>query len=226
MKLMTFAAIAAIAVVCAAPSAAAQNKAAANFVDDGCGAAVYPVRALNNRQNGLVEAGFLVGPDGAVEDSFIVTSSGVPDLDRATLETYRKCRFTPSTLNGQPVARWQPLLQSWLINSYPADPAFLKKMESGTPAGQYLLALMYRQGFMVAKDEAAAQRWLQVAAERGVPMAQFRMGEAYERGDGVAQDDEQAAVWYRKAAAQRNTFARERLHFGFGSIAPVPEKES
>jgi TPR repeat protein len=65
-----------------------------------------------------------------------------------------------------------------------------------------------------------------VAAEGGFDMARFKLGVAYETGTGVAQDDQQAANWYRQAAAQRNTFARDKLQFGFGSIAGVPEAKN
>jgi TonB family protein len=233
---MKFVTIAAIAALCAVPAAIGQDKLAATppvpatgsqKVDSkSCGPLSYPRRAFDNWQTGMVEAGFLVGADGAVEDSFLVTSSGVPDLDRATLASLRKCRFTPATADGQAVTRWMPVLYVWQLESTSAEPEFLKKLEQGRPAGQYLLALMYLKGFMVPKDEQVARRWLPVAAERGVPMAQFRLGEAYEEGSGVAQDDARAVFWYRQAAAQRTTFAREKLHFGFGSIAPVPEKEN
>jgi TonB family protein len=187
----------------------------------------YPPKAMRDGKEGVVEAGFLIGPDGTAQESVVVTTSGAPELDRATLVSLGKCRFKPAMVNGQPITGWQILLYKWELDPpQEASPEFLSAVENGPPAAQYLLSLMYRKGFRVDQDQQAARRWLQVAAERGFAMAQFHLGAAYERGDGVAQDDAQALSWYRKAAAKGNAFAREKLRFGFGGIAAEPEAKN
>lgn len=220
-KFTAFAALAGMVALTACFAAFAHDMpAGVGTGKPGCAKPEYPPNALRKEQGGIVEAGFLIGPDGAVQDSFVVTSSGVPDLDRATVEGLSRCLFKPKLVDGQPVAFWQNVEYKWEIepDGY-APPALMLALEKGPPALQYVLSLMYSKGFKVDKDDKASHRWLQAAAERGFGMAQFKLGEAYEKGSGVAQDDAQAASWYRKAADQRNVFAHDKLRFGFGSIA-------
>ena len=227
-KFATFAALLGIIAVTACLNALAQdNPSGAPAEKPSCSQPPYPKRALASEQSGIVEAGFLIGTDGKVQESFVVSSSGVAELDRATVVGLGKCRFIPKTVGGLPVTGWQTVLYKWELDPpRRASPELLSAVENGPPAAQYLLALMYTKGYMVDEDEQAARRWLQVAAERGFAMAQFQLGVAYETGAGVAQDDAKAASWYRKAAAQHNRFAREKLHFGFGSIAGVAEAKN
>ena len=66
---------------------------------------------------------------------------------------------------------------------------------------QQNLALMYLEGRGgLARDTAAAVRWLMPAAEQGLAAAQYNLGVAYETGDGVMEDDAEAVRWYQKAA--------------------------
>lgn len=227
-KFATCAALAGLVAATACLEAFAQDKpAGARAETTACIQPQYPPKALRDGKEGIVEAGFLIGPDGMAQERVVVTTSAVPELDRATLVSVGKCRFQPATVDGQPVTRWQTLVYKWELDPpQKASPEFLSAVENGPPAGQYLLALMYTKGFRVVKDEQAARRWLRLAAERGFDMAEFHLGAAYERGDGVAQDDAQALLWYRKAAAKGNGFAREKLRFGFGSVAAETEAKN
>ena len=65
-------------------------------------APVYPPIALAARKEGVVILEAVIAEDGSVSDARVLRS--VPLLDAAALEAVRQWRFTPTLLNGQPVA--------------------------------------------------------------------------------------------------------------------------
>jgi protein TonB len=65
-------------------------------------APVYPAIAQSARISGVVIIQATIGVDGAVIDATVLRS--VPLLDQSALEAVRQWRYTPSRLNGQPVA--------------------------------------------------------------------------------------------------------------------------
>lgn len=72
--------------------------------------------------------------------------------------------------------------------------------ESGNRDAQFNLALLYENGFGVAKDGAQAAHWFRRAAEQDDRSAQAYLGEMYAQGLGVARDDIEALSWYKRAA--------------------------
>lgn len=62
----------------------------------------YPAIAQAARVQGIVIIQATIGTDGRVVDATVLRS--VPLLDVAAIEAVRQWRYTPSTLNGQPVA--------------------------------------------------------------------------------------------------------------------------
>lgn len=65
-------------------------------------APVYPAIAIAARVQGVVIIQATIGPDGNVIDAAILSS--IPLLDEAALAAVRQWRYTPTRLNGQPVA--------------------------------------------------------------------------------------------------------------------------
>ncbi len=65
-------------------------------------APVYPAIAQSARISGVVIIQATIGVDGTVIDATVLRS--VPLLDQAALEAVRQWRYTPSSLNGRPVA--------------------------------------------------------------------------------------------------------------------------
>lgn len=65
-------------------------------------APVYPAFAQAARVSGIVIIQATIGVDGAVEDVAVLRS--VPLLDQAALAAVRQWRYTPTRLNGEPVA--------------------------------------------------------------------------------------------------------------------------
>ena len=63
---------------------------------------VYPAIARSARVAGTVVIAATIGPDGKVIDTKVVKS--VPMLDQAALDAVQQWEYTPSLLNGAPVA--------------------------------------------------------------------------------------------------------------------------
>lgn len=95
-----------------------------------------------------------------------------------------------------------------------ADVADLKilmaQAESGDAAAQVALAVRYRDGKGVAKDDAEAMRWAHRAADSGNADALDFVGFAYLRG-AVVKREPAIAVAYFKAAADRSAQAAFNL---------------
>lgn len=77
---------------------------------------------------------------------------------------------------------------------------FGKAAESGDPAGEYGLGVLYFQGTGVAQDFARSSRHFRAAAEQGHVLAQYNLGNAYLHGHGLDKDMEQAEHWWRQAS--------------------------
>jgi hypothetical protein len=70
---------------------------------------------------------------------------------------------------------------------------------------------MYEFGDGVAKDDAAAFKWLTLAANAGQRVAQADLGELYFTGRGVAQDGYQGVVWSVRAGEDGAPLALFRI---------------
>jgi len=63
----------------------------------------YPARALADRKEGWVIVSYVVSPTGSVIEPMIENSSGSEDFETAALRAVQRWKYTPATLNGQPV---------------------------------------------------------------------------------------------------------------------------
>jgi protein TonB len=66
----------------------------------------YPALSRRMGEQGEVRLDVHVGADGAVLDVQVRASSGSPALDRAAIDTVRRWRFRPATVDGQAVSEW------------------------------------------------------------------------------------------------------------------------
>jgi len=66
----------------------------------------YPGAARRLGDEGEVRLDVHVGADGTVLDVRLRQSSGSPLLDRTAIETVRRWRFDPATVDGRPEAAW------------------------------------------------------------------------------------------------------------------------
>ena len=78
----------------------------------------YPRESFQQREEGKLTARFLIGPDGRVQKTEVVTSSGFPRLDEATVNGLSQCRFVPAKIDGEvdPEPAWTLLTYTWKIN--------------------------------------------------------------------------------------------------------------
>ena len=84
---------------------------------------------------------------------------------------------------------------------------YLAAAQQGDPESQYVMALMYKAGEGVAKNEKEAAAWLLKAAGQKHPEAQSALGDLYEKGVGVKKDKVEALKWYLLAKANGDTLA-------------------
>lgn len=80
---------------------------------DSCSRPVYPDAELRQNHHGTVTLRFLIGADGKVKDSRVVTSSGYPALDEAARAGIAKCSFHPARVEGKPVDAWTHVQYVW-----------------------------------------------------------------------------------------------------------------
>lgn len=175
----------------------------------------YPRDALQRMDEGVTLLGFLIGLDGGVRDSVVLSSSGSRDLDKAARETLSTCRFKPATANGEPVEHWTPVMYKWAMSDDPGLQRAKHKASvasiDGDAAARYQLALLFSVTATTDAERERARTLRQSAAEQGYAHAQFDLGIRYERGDGVPKDLEEARRWYVKAAAQGDVLAVQWL---------------
>ncbi len=75
-----------------------------------------------------------------------------------------------------------------------------KAAETGDPAAQNDLGVMYQKGVGVTQDYAEAMKWYRKAATQGFADAQFNLGLMYHYGYGVPQSDVKALMLFKLAA--------------------------
>jgi TonB family protein len=80
---------------------------------DTCTRPAYPEQEAGQNHQGRVTLRFLVGADGKVKESRVMSSSGYPALDEAARVAISKCSFNPPMANGQAVDAWVPVQYDW-----------------------------------------------------------------------------------------------------------------
>ncbi len=92
--------------------------------------------------------------------------------------------------------------------------------EQGNANAQYLVGLMYLNGYVDPPSADAAATFIERAAEQNHLEAQTELARMYRTGDGVAQDAEKMAKWYRRAAEQGDVGAQlllaDTYAYGYG----------
>jgi TPR repeat protein len=92
----------------------------------------------------------------------------------------------------------------------------------GKADAQFDLGFAYAKGLGVARDDAAARHWFELAAGQGVVKAQYWMGAMLERGRGGPRSYAEALVWYRRAADQGFSPAEVAMGRFYGRGLGVP----
>ncbi|MCS0584074.1 energy transducer TonB [Massilia pinisoli] len=81
-----------------------------------CVKPAYPIDALRAEAAGVVTMRFLIGADGAVQETRLVKSSGHASLDHAAIDALSKCRFKPAAVDGKLVEHWQEVKYTWSLD--------------------------------------------------------------------------------------------------------------
>lgn len=79
--------------------------------------------------------------------------------------------------------------------------------QQGDPESQYIIALMYKAGEGLTKDEKSAAEWMLKAALQKHPEAQSALGNLYAKGVGLKMDKIEALKWYLLAKANGDILA-------------------
>ncbi len=91
----------------------------------------------------------------------------------------------------------------------------------GDARAQTWIGVMHNEGKGVARDHAAAIRWLGRAASQGYAEAEFRLGVIHEFGHGIKENKARAREYYECAANHAHVDAQLRLselyEFGIGT---------
>lgn len=83
--------------------------------------------------------------------------------------------------------------------------------ESGKPAAEYEVGILYAEGRGAPQSFEQAARWFERAANQGFAPAQYRLGSLYEKGQGVKKDLEAARRLYKAAAEKGNAKSMHNL---------------
>ena len=99
-----------------APPAPAVVQSAKIDMSVGCQKPQYPETSRLSNEQGAVTIGYLIGADGGIKDSKIISSSGFKRLDMAARDALGLCKFQPGSENGQAVDSWARIKYTWRLN--------------------------------------------------------------------------------------------------------------
>ena len=90
---------------------------------------------------------------------------------------------------------------------------FQEAARRGYAPAQVNLAMMYLQGWGVARNAGTALYWLTLAAQQGQPVGLFDLGQFYFSGCGVRQDYAEALRLFQEAARKGNAAAEVNIGY-------------
>jgi TPR repeat protein len=113
-------------------------------------------------------------------------------------------------------------VKAYDAGDYPKAFAIFKDRASDDVAAMRNVALMLRKGEGVAKDPAAARKWMLRAAIAGLPTAQADLGEMLLDGEGGPPDPAAALPWLQLAATASHPIAQFQLGeiYEAGQVVP------
>jgi TonB family protein len=95
--------------------AAGESAASAPAPAVSCEAPEFPTRWQEEGDSGTVTLAVLVGEDGKVMASRLLSSSGIARVDRASLKASAKCRFQPAAGGNQSMPAWTRVQYTWVV---------------------------------------------------------------------------------------------------------------
>jgi periplasmic protein TonB len=95
--------------------AKALAKTGATLPRGSCEEPDYPAISARAKEEGSVLLEFTISAEGKVVQSKVLSSSGYPRLDEAAKAAYAKCKFSPATVDGQPVQGSTKVRYNWTL---------------------------------------------------------------------------------------------------------------
>ena len=97
------------------------------------------------------------------------------------------------------------------VLEYKQDPEcikwFEKAYENGEIEAAYRIAMIYKYGEVVPKNDEMRNKWLQIAADQGYAMAQTDLGVFLINGEGIEKNEGDGIQWMQRAANTNNGLA-------------------
>ena len=91
----------------------------------------------------------------------------------------------------------------------------------GNADAQYHLALLYKSGKGVKKNNKTAFYWFKKSADKGNVRAQYNCGVIFENGYGVKTSYKKALHWYKMAAQKGHQKSIAKLDAGFSTTKNI-----
>lgn len=87
----------------------------ARIDEKSCEKPSFPVRWLEEGDEGKVTLAFLVDTDGKVLDTRVIESSGFGRVDRASIRAGARCKFQPGAKDGVAAPSWAKVQYAWVV---------------------------------------------------------------------------------------------------------------
>jgi periplasmic protein TonB len=111
-----YAAVAASLLLCLSAGRAMAADLSAKIDTGDCEKPEYPVSWQEPGDGRDVTVAYLVGADGKVLESKLVSSSGSSRLDRASVNSGARCKFKPGAKDGQLATTWAKVRYKWIVD--------------------------------------------------------------------------------------------------------------
>jgi TPR repeat protein len=95
--------------------------------------------------------------------------------------------------------------------------------KAGNAFGEFVLSMIYMNGWSVNENDKEAFSWAQQSAQQGSALAAMELGTLYQFGTGVPQDSGQANTYFQQALAAGVWQADDLLGFNYASGEGVPQ---
>jgi TonB family protein len=89
----------------------------------------WPKAALRSEATGTLTLMLLITTKGQVADGAIIQSSGHELLDRAAIDSIKKCKFSPHNKDGKPARAWTRMQYVWALDDASITEEFVDEME-------------------------------------------------------------------------------------------------
>lgn len=185
---------------------------AAHIVAGSCPLPKWPKPSPGAIETGSITVGFLVGDDGQLRETSILSSSGFERLDRASAQAVQGCQFNAATEDGKPITAWGRISYRFTLDNSKSKEAVLAAVERrarlGQAKDQLMLGQLYQSGELGKDKVGNGVVWIRQAAEQGLADAQLAMATTLNPSGRWNNAPDESVEWLRKAADQGQSSAQ------------------